>query len=214
MAFRNAILVEIPRGLKSTHFAWTQNKTRLSMQEHRRLQNDGLLTPEVIEHIGHVANRMLRTSNLGESDRADLIQEMSLAVIKAGKSFDPSKGSLVTFTNCVIERTRKNIYRHRINTRRDVPSIPLVESKEEGSEGVSLDELLLSEESEDRKQDLRDVWEIVSTLSGDLRKACDFILVGNSCEKTARLMGIPPTTFRRKILPALRKHFIDGGFGE
>ncbi len=158
-----------------------------------------LLTDDVRAHIAVVARRMVGCGGLLPGDVEDLEQELCLAVLRAEKAYDPTKSTITTFTNRVIDNARKMILRSQRNHRCDrFVSLNLpVGSKEGDLEAV---DLLVSESpSAPEVLSARELPEWTYRLSPLHRKICRWLLRGESKRCIARRLHISPDTLYREL---------------
>lgn len=157
----------------------------------------------VMNHIQYVAAQMIGKSNLHQCDYDDLVQDLSIAVIKAVDNFNSDLGRMTTYLNLVVDRTSKNIYRKRISAGLDIPSVPISNSEDE-------DEWHYAEcVSDDLERNIlcADVRTVVATLPQLHQQICLSLMDGYSIDKTARRLAMAASTLR-DMLPEIRAVFI------
>ena len=162
----------------------------------------------VMNHIYFMANSMIGKSNLVEADRCDIIQELSLAVLKARSRYKPSperpKGT--AFFDSVVDHAMIDMYRKRIRRGQDTPTIPLGDCLDEdekrttGSFTPSIDDF-------EQRMLCQDVREVVAAMSDNLRRICELLMDGHNTNSISHILGIPESTVRTLRIPEIRAIF-------
>lgn len=165
-------------------------------------------------HIAFTVRSMAGTANLTESDAEDLAQEFRAAVLRAMPFYDKAKGTFATYMYRVIANQRKNIYRHRMATKRDTPTPTLVNEAEMevAQNAINLD-AIAAEETLERDIAIGDIHTILGLMTAKQRNACALLMSGCSIDATAVKMKMSKTTFRRTVLAEIRTLFIENGYG-
>lgn len=158
------------------------------------------------------------------SDREDLEQELTLAVLEAANAWDSTRGSRNTFDNRIVNRKVATIIRYRSRGCRDYHrgclSLDDAVCNEDGgssSHGAMLTEdtdcrrggVDASEERADRSMDVRSA---VRSLEPDLHRLCDLLGKGTKAD-AAEAMGLSRTTIYKRC-EAIRERFAQMGLAD
>ena len=159
----------------------------------------------VMNHINFVADKMIGTCDLHACDRDDLVQELSIIVLRA---IDESRKTqdtplAVRYLNTAVDHSATEIYRRRIIRGLDIPKKPLESCLNTRHEPIGDDA-----ETNIRRRDVRD---IVSTMPENLRTICDLIMRGYSFASIARALHVSPSSIRMRRIPQIRRFFVENG---
>lgn len=161
---------------------------------------------------------------LTSSDREDLEQELTLAVLEAADAWDSARGSRNTFDNRIVNRKIATIIRYRSRSCRDYHrghmSLDDAVRNEDGdssSRGAILTEdsdhrrggVTASEDHADLSKDVRSV---VCSLEPDLQRLCDLLEKGTKAD-AAEAMGLSRTTIYKRCR-AIRDRFAQMGLAD
>jgi DNA-directed RNA polymerase specialized sigma24 family protein len=171
------------------------------------------ITKEVAATIHFTAKKMIGTSNLNQSDLEDLKQELSFAVIQAFENYTVDKGSYVTFTNLVIDRAAKKVFRYRIRKNIDSPMFSLenlMEQEADEQQKISQDLCdVLAQDYHTANCLKDDVAKILLTLSDTEKSICELIMDGYSQEQARRQLGFSTYAFYHRLMPSIKQAFAD-----
>lgn len=166
----------------------------------------------VMNHIYFLANSMIGKSNLVEADRCDIIQELSLAVLKARprckKSEKYPKGT--AFFNHVADNAATDIYRWRICRRIDVQSVPLDDCLS-AEEKETRDVFVPATDDFEQRMLCYDVREVVAEMPDDLQAICELLMDGHPVNTISCILGIPEPTIRMRRIPQISSFFREHG---
>lgn len=163
------------------------------------------LTAEVKKHIQSVAHLMTGSFGPFTSDTDDVIQELTLQIIKAFPAYDPDRCAYYTFAQSVIRHAKGNIHRMRKNKRLTVTESLDVAVCEDGETAAER----IADERDALGLDLLvfDVREILSQLSPDERLVCELIMDGCTTREIPKRLGVSRSRFFRSIWPFVQEKF-------
>ena len=78
-----------------------------------------VIAPEVAALVERKSRGVARRYRLPDADRADLRQDLLLAVVRRARDFDPTRGPAPPFVALVVDRHAKDCLAHRFARRRD-----------------------------------------------------------------------------------------------
>jgi len=159
----------------------------------------------VMNHIGFLADRMIGRCNLHDSDRDDIVQEMTIAVLRTIEDFRKTQAAplAVRYLNKVADNAATEIYRYRIQRGLDTPTQPLETCVDTSSEPIGDDA-----EANIRRRDVRD---IVSKMPEDMRIICEMLMDGSSLTEIAAALHVSLSTIRMRRIPKIRRFFTANG---
>lgn len=170
------------------------------------------------------ANQIIGRYGLTPSDREDLEQELTLAVLEAADAWDADRGSRNTFDNRIVNRKVATIIRYRSRGCRDYHrgrmSLDDAIRNEDG--GSSSRGAMMTEDtdrrrggvdtSEERVELSKDVRSAVRSLEPDLQRLCDLLGKGTKSD-AAESMGLSRTTIYKRCR-AIRERFAQMGLAD
>lgn len=177
----------------------------------KTLQLIPVIPVTVINHIHYVANNMIGKSNLVEADRADIIQEMTIAVWRAMELLkDKKKFATGNAYLCkAVDLTASQIYRRRIRHKHDTPWIPIEECHTDDDDKKTA--IIPAIDDFDRQILHMDIRVIVNSFPDELRLICELLMQGYSFSKIAERLNLPESTVRIWRMKAIRQAFVRNG---
>lgn len=166
----------------------------------------------VRNHINFVADKMVGRSNLGKSDRDDIVQELSIAAISALARCRRTESNPcgTRYLNRAVDNTSIDIFRYRISRNLDEPALSVEENAEATENGTPLFDMPAGDDAE---QNIRrmDVREAVSRMPEDLRLICALFMAGNTLRAISEITGTPEPTIRLGRFAVIREFFVANG---
>lgn len=179
------------------------------------------LTPYIQKLIKRKAKQLCRLSEFTTSDREDIAQDLTLALLKQAGKYDPSRASIDTFGDRVINNAVRMLLRHRRRKIRAEGFRTLSLSTvvfEADSGAVTLGDVITDGDNgrrlgtTPRDPDLeRDVAEAMELLPPDLRILAE-ALTEDCPAHAAKKLGISRSTVYDRV-KQIRKRFERAGFG-
>jgi RNA polymerase sigma-70 factor (ECF subfamily) len=145
--------------------------------------------PAVQAIIAGQARRLIGRAGLTAADRADIRQDLTVALIEALPAFDPARSPLAAFACLVVGRAGSNILRHRRAAKRSPPG---------GAAGPSTDAAGADRRADGdaRLADLRaDVTAVLAALPAADRDLATALMT-DTVSGVARARGVPRARVR------------------
>jgi RNA polymerase sigma factor (sigma-70 family) len=193
--------------------------------QNRSHGGDAILTAYASYLVGFKARQIVRRSGFTPSDREDVEHDLWLALASQAEHFDPSRASLNTFTDRVIESAAAMILRKRRQKKRaagfhalSLDAAGASEVTEGGSgAGVSADDLArrigVNVRNEISCREHADaVHHALARMPEDVREVCRH-LMGGTISSAARDLRITRRQVRKHLASA-RVFLERAGFGE
>lgn len=170
---------------------------------------------ETLESIEIAVKGYLRRFQIAGLDYEELVQEVSLDLVKRGHRFDPGIASWTTFLNCVVRRTvataRRKQVRERMEKTEATLSIHTVLRSESGSEqeksqsldaenGSSPRQQFVQRRTEIQLSELRhDIQVVIGKLPSEQGDILRVLLEHPSVTTAAQTLGISRTQLQRRL---------------
>jgi len=187
------------------------------------LKNHGELDEYAVTTIRVKSKKLIGKAGYSKADSDDIRQEITLDLLQRLPNFDPSKSSLHTFVNDVVDHKIARMIEVRNAEMRDFKTVPLslnvLEEDADGTLFELIDEIAdetlpwnrdAGEMSEYELLELRnDIIRVLSKLPPQLREIC-LRLMRTSIFVVAKEMGIPRATLYDH-LKIIRERFEKSG---
>ena len=171
------------------------------------------LNDSVMRRINYRVNRLGRKFGLPREDREDLRQTFCLAMLRAGKKFDPEKCEAERFVQMVLNRHYKYFVRRLARGVDD--GACSIDAMELDTSDSDYEQILVDHKGEEDRRRLEiseDVQTVISNLPDDLRELC-YELMDHTPSEIAHKRNIHHSAVYRSI-SELRKHFVKSGIEE
>ncbi len=186
-------------------------------------KNHGELDEYAVTTIRVKAKKLIGKAGYTKADSEDIRQEITLDLLQRLPNYDPTKSSLHTFVNDVVDHKIARMIEARNAEMRDFKTVPLsLNVLEEDADGTLFEQIDEIEDetlpwnpgpgkaSEFDLFELRnDIIRILSKLPPHLREIC-LRLMRNNIFVVAKEMGIPRATLYDH-LKIIREHFEKAG---